>query len=80
VVAVGAGGVPTAAARVRDAIGEWMDARLGDAVARLSALRTRLLAAGDAPAWRRAALELTGTDLVARVRAGTFSELMRGWV
>lgn len=79
VVAVGAGGVPTAAARVRDAIGEWLDARLGDAVARLGVLRARLLAADDAPAWRRATLELTGADFVARVRAGTFAEQMRAW-
>jgi hypothetical protein len=79
---VGAGGVPTAAARVRDAIGEWMDgmdARLADAVARLAALRARLLAAGDAVAWRRASVELTGADFVARVRAGTFAERLRGW-
>ena len=79
VVAVGAGGVPTAAMRVRDAVGEWLDARMGDAVARLGALRARLLASDDASTWRRAALELTGPDFVARVRAGTFAEQMRGW-
>ncbi|HEU4632095.1 MAG TPA: NAD(P)-dependent oxidoreductase [Gemmatimonadaceae bacterium] len=79
VVAVGAGGVPTAAARVRDAIAEWLDARVGDAVARLAALRARLLAAGDGAGWRRATVELTGADFVARVRAGTFAEQMRGW-
>lgn len=79
VVAVGTGGVPTVAGRVRDAIGEWLDGRFGDAVSRLAALRARLLASGDAPAWHRATLELTGPDFVARVRAGTFAEQMRGW-
>jgi len=79
VVAVGAGGVPTAAARVRDLIAARLDARYADAIERLAAVRTRLLGGGDADAWRRAAAELTGPDFAAAVESGTFAERVRQW-
>ena len=78
-VAVSAGGVPTAAARVRDAIAERFDGRFGDAVLRLGALRRDLLAAGARDRWRDAAAALAGDDFVASVESGGFDERMRRW-
>lgn len=79
VVAVGAGGVPTAAARVRDAIAERLDARYADAVERLAALRERMLGDGHGDRWREAAAELTGSDFAAAVESGLFAERVRRW-
>lgn len=79
VVAVGAGGVPTAAARVRDAIAERMDARYADAVERLAGLRERLLGDGRSDRWREAAAELTGADFASAVESGLFAERVRRW-
>jgi precorrin-2 dehydrogenase / sirohydrochlorin ferrochelatase len=79
VVAVGAGGVPTAAARVRDLIAGRLDARYADAIERLAAVRTRLLGSGDADGWRRAAADLTGPDFAVAVESGTFAERVRRW-
>lgn len=79
VIGVSAGGVPAAAARVRDAIAGGVDARLGEAVERLGELRSRLLAAGDAQRWRAASAELVGADFVAAVERGTFAERVQRW-
>lgn len=79
VVGVSAGGVPAAAARIRDAVAERLDARLGDAVARLGALRARLLDADDADGWRRASAELIGADFVRSVEQGTFAGRVQRW-
>ena len=79
VVAVAAGGVPTAAARVRDAIADRLDDRYEQAIDRLAALRERLLGGGDADGWRRAAAELTGPDFATAVESGTFAERVRQW-
>ena len=79
VVAVGAGGVPTAAARVRDAIAGRLDARYADAVERLAGLRARLLGDGRGDRWREAAAELTGADFASAVESGLFAERVRRW-
>ncbi len=79
VVAVSAGGVPAAAARVRDAIAARFDARFGDAVGRLGSLRRTLLAAGARERWHDAAAALVGDDFVASVENGTFEERVRRW-
>jgi siroheme synthase-like protein len=78
-VAVSAGGVPTAAARVRDAIAGRFDARFGDAVARLGALRRALLADGRRARWQEAADALVGDDFVTSVESGAFEERVRRW-
>ena len=79
VVGVSAGGVPAAAARVRDALAQRFDARYGAAVATLGALRRRLLAAGQQQAWRDAAEDLAGADFCGTVEAGTFAARAARW-
>jgi len=70
VVGVSAGGVPTAGARIRDAIAERFGRRYADAVARLAAVRARLIEHGEGERWREAAGELTGVDFCAAVEDG----------
>ncbi|MFL5576523.1 MAG: bifunctional precorrin-2 dehydrogenase/sirohydrochlorin ferrochelatase [Gemmatimonadaceae bacterium] len=72
-IAVSAGGVPGAAARIRDALAERFDERYGDAVGRLAALRARLLAAGDGDEWRQLGGELLGPRFCADVETGELS-------
>lgn len=78
-VAVCAGGVPTAAARIRDAIAAQLDAPFGEAVRELGSLRERLLGAGDHAAWARARSELIGAQFCEDVAAGGFSSRVAGW-
>lgn len=79
VVGVSAGGVPRAAARVRDAVAARFDGRYAGALADLRELRARLLAVGDAGAWRDAERTLIGPDFCAAVESGVFSERMAEW-
>jgi hypothetical protein len=69
-VAVGANGVPAAAARILAAIGTRFDARYDDALGALRALRERLLARGGASEWERASSQLIGEDFMERVEDG----------
>lgn len=52
VIGVSAGGVPGAAARIRDAIASRFDSRYARALADLAALRRTLVDRGDGPTWR----------------------------
>lgn len=79
VVAVTAGGVPSAAARVRDMVADRVDGRYGGAIAELGELRSRLLAAGNREQWRRASEELVGESFCAWVEDGTFVARVRAW-
>ena len=79
VVAVSAGGVPDAAARIRDAIGQRLDQRYADAVQSLSALRRELIDGGERDRWTSAAAALIGDDFCDRVDSGRFAEAMREW-
>ncbi len=79
VVAVSAGGVPDAAARIRDAIGQRLDERYADAVHRLSALRRQLIDGGERDRWSSAAAALIGDDFCDRVDSGQFAEAIREW-
>lgn len=78
-VAVAAGGVPSAAARVRDLIAGRIDGRYGEAVELLAGLRGRLLARGDAAGWRRAVAELLGDDFAESVETGRLAERVGRW-
>ena len=78
-IAVSAGGVPAAATRIRDAIAERFDARYGDAVAELSAMRARLVGAGDSAAWRERSAELIGDGFCEAVEHGTLNEAIAKW-
>jgi siroheme synthase-like protein len=77
-IAVSAGGVPGAAARIRDAIAERFDARYGRAVSALRGLRSRLIAGGD-KRWRDAAPRLIADDFCSSVEDGSFTEKVETW-
>ena len=77
-IAVSAGGVPGAAARIRDAIAERFDARYGRAVSALRGLRSRLIAGGD-ERWRDAAPKLLADDFCSSVEDGSFTEKLDTW-
>ena len=78
-VTVTAGGVPGAAARVRDAIAQRIDARYGSAVRALATLRRHLLANGKRERWSAAAGVLIGEDFCASVESGVFEERIERW-
>ncbi len=77
-IAVSSGGVPGAAARIRDAIAQRFDARYDRAVSALRGLRTRLIAGGD-DRWRAAAPKLVGDDFCSSVEDGSFTEKVNSW-
>ena len=70
VLGVSAGGVPGAAARVRDALASRFDGRYAHAVHRLAAVRGELLARGEAGRWRAVAARVVGPDFCADVAGG----------
>jgi siroheme synthase-like protein len=79
VIAVAAGGVPTAAARVRDEIARNIDGRYGAAVAELARLRTRLLRDGARGRWREVVDSVVGMDFCEIVRRGEFEQRIAEW-
>jgi siroheme synthase-like protein len=79
VVAISAGGVPNAAIRLRDAIGETIDGRYAAAIAVLATLRRGLLASGRQDRWQEAAQALIGADFCHQVESGEFSATVARW-
>jgi len=77
-IAVSSGGVPGAAARIRDAIAERFDARYQRAVSVLRGLRSASIARGD-DVWRNAADKLLGEDFCDSVEDGSFSRKVDSW-
>lgn len=77
-IAVSAGGVPGAAARIRDAIAERFDGRYERAIRALRGLRSRLIARGD-EGWRDAAPTLLTEDFCESVEDGSFSQRIESW-
>lgn len=77
-IAVSAGGVPGAAARIRDAIAERFDERYERAVSALRGLRSRLIAGGE-DKWRAAAPKLLGDDFCGSVEDGSFGDKVDSW-
>jgi precorrin-2 dehydrogenase/sirohydrochlorin ferrochelatase len=78
-VAVTAGRVPTAAARIRDRIGRVFDGRYAAAVRELSSLRRTLLNQGDRERWTVATESLVGEDFCDRVESGEFKSSFATW-
>jgi siroheme synthase-like protein len=70
VVGVSAGGVPRAAARIRDAIATRFDTRYARAIDALRTRRSRLLDSGKRRDWQSAAGELIDERFCARVESG----------
>jgi siroheme synthase-like protein len=77
-IAVSSGGVPGAAARIRDAIAERFDARYERAVSVLRGLRSASIARGD-DVWPNAADKLLGEDFCDSVEDGSFSQKVESW-
>jgi precorrin-2 dehydrogenase/sirohydrochlorin ferrochelatase len=79
VISVVAGGVPRAAARIRDLIAQSIDERYGKAVSELSVLRRDLLRRGDRAAWRDASSDLLGTSFYEDVESGRLRAKVDRW-
>jgi len=79
VIAVSAGGVPTAARRIRDAIARLIDERYATAVADLATLRRTLLDSGRRERWHEAAEALTAADFHEQVESGRYAERVARW-
>jgi siroheme synthase-like protein len=77
-IAVSSGGVPGAAARIRDAIAERFDARYEQAVSVLRGLRSDSIKRGD-DSWRTASNNLLGEDFCESVENGSFKEKVDSW-
>ena len=77
-IAVSAGGVPGAAARIRDAIAERFDSRYEQAVSVLRGLRARSLASGD-DRWQDVSSKLLDRDFCDSVENGTFVDRLDSW-
>ena len=78
-IGVSAGGVPAAAIRIRDAIAERFDARYGDALAALGALRRRTIASGDSEVWRARSAELIDRHFCDAVERGELPQRIAEW-
>ena len=79
VIGISAGGVPNAAARIRDSLAARFDDRYANAVAGLASLRRRLLDAGTPDAWHRAASALIDEGFCERVEGGTIETEAERW-
>lgn len=79
VIAVSAGGVPRAAARIRDAIAQRFDDRYASAIAALQTARRRLLDSGGADVWERTAGRVLDDDFCARVESGVVPAEVDAW-
>lgn len=79
VIGVSAGGVPRAAARIRDAIAERFDTRYATAIASLRTLRRRLLDTSGAATWELAMNGLVDDGFCARVESGVLAAEADAW-
>lgn len=77
-IAVSTGGVPTAAARIRDALARRFDERYELALHALHRMRSRLREA-DSDAWQRAASDLIGEDFCESVEKGAVPDEVAAW-
>ena len=77
-IAVSTGGVPTAAARIRDALAHRFDERYELALSALHQMRSRLREA-DSDAWQRAASDLIGEDFCESVEKGAVPDEVSAW-
>lgn len=79
VFGVSAGGVPGAAARIRDALATRFDARYARALEALSRLRRTLLDRGAGAEWRARAGEVIDAEFCERVENGAIVERVDAW-
>ncbi|HKH93628.1 MAG TPA: NAD(P)-dependent oxidoreductase [Gemmatimonadaceae bacterium] len=79
VIGVSAGGVPGAAARVRDAIAARFDHRYAGALSDLVTLRRSLLAQGQGARWRSLSSEVIDARFCDAVEDGELDERVASW-
>jgi siroheme synthase-like protein len=79
VIGVSAGGVPRAAARIRDAIAERFDSRYASAIDALRSMRRRFLDTGGAAQWELAVRTLLDERFCARVESGELAAEVDAW-
>jgi siroheme synthase-like protein len=79
VIGVSAGGVPGAAARIRDVIAERFDSRYARALADLADLRRSLIDRGDGLAWRVLAREAIDARFCESVERASLAERVATW-
>jgi len=79
VVGVSAGGVPGAAARIRDAIAVRFDSRYAAALELLGALRRSHLARGDGGTWRALSSSAMDERFCDSVEQGTLDDRVSTW-
>jgi siroheme synthase-like protein len=79
VIGITAGGVPSAAVRIRDSLAARFDDRYANAVATLASLRRRLLDTGAAEEWARASEALIDDAFCERVERGTMENEAARW-
>jgi hypothetical protein len=76
---VSAGGVPGAAARIRDVIARRFDDRYARALDRLAAMRRALLARGEGERWRDLAREVLDDEFCRAVEENTLDAKVTSW-
>lgn len=79
VVGVSAGGVPGAAARIRDVIARRFDDRYARALETLAAMRAASLERQENERWRALARGILGRGFCRAVEEGTFEERVSSW-
>jgi siroheme synthase-like protein len=79
VVGVSAGGVPGAAARVRDALGRRFDQRYAGALAGLATLRRALLDRGASSEWRALAADVIDDEFCETVESDRLDARVAAW-
>lgn len=79
VIAVSSGRVPTIAARIRDCLAARYAAPYAAAVAELSALRSRMLGAGDRERWRRVVDTVLDPEFCEVVERGELAARLDPW-
>ncbi|HJR66707.1 MAG TPA: NAD(P)-dependent oxidoreductase [Gemmatimonadaceae bacterium] len=79
VIGVSAGGVPRAAARIRDAIAERFDGRYATAIDAVRAMRRRLLDTGGAAKWEQAMRTFLDERFCTRVESGELTAEVDAW-
>ena len=78
-IGVSAGGVPTAASRIRDAIAQRFDERYAAAIDELRTRRHQLLEAQNVDEWRRLNDALCDEGFCDSVEQGTLAERTASW-
>lgn len=78
-IAVSAGGVPAAGARIRDALARRFDGRYAVALTEARMVRDRLIGAGDASRWRECSAAVMDDRFCEAVETDTFAERLAPW-